>query len=138
MKYVIVKDGVIANTVEWDGDTKKWRPPAGTQAFQYDGPAQPGWAWENGGPVVPPPLPDVEPASYAVSRLRLKLELAERGLLANVETAVQAGGTVPQIYWAEATTFESNHPLVAQIGAAIGLDAAGIKALFKAAAERDA
>ena len=73
-----------------------------------------------------------------MSRLRLKLELAERGLLANVEAAVQAGGALPQLYWAEATTFESNHPLVAQIGAAIGLTGEQIKALFKAAAEREA
>jgi hypothetical protein len=74
----------------------------------------------------------------AVSRLRLKLELAERGLLAGVTAAVNAGGTLPQMYWAEATTFESNHPLVAQIGAAIGLTTQQIAALFKAASERDA
>ena len=74
----------------------------------------------------------------SVSRLRLKLELAERGLLASVEAAVQAGGTLPRLYWAEATNFESNHPLVAQIGAAVGLSGNDIRALFKAAAEREA
>ena len=79
-----------------------------------------------------------EPSSYNVSRLRLKLELASRGLLGSVEAAVKAGGAVPQMYWADATTFESNHPLVAQIGAAIGLTGEQIKALFKAASERDA
>jgi hypothetical protein len=72
------------------------------------------------------------------SRLRLKLELAERGLLAGVTAAVNAGGTLPQMYWAEAAVFESNHPLVAQIGAAIGLNDQQITALFKAAASRDA
>lgn len=74
----------------------------------------------------------------SVSRLRLKLELSERGLLADVEAAVQAGGTLPQLYWAEATNFESDHPLVLQIGTAIGLDRAQILVLFKAAAERAA
>lgn len=95
--------------------------------------------WEEG--VVPPTQAEYDAASFdvvSVSRLRLKLELAERGLLGNVEAAVQAGGAVPQLYWAEATTFESNHPLVAQIGAAIGLSGDEIKALFKAAAEREA
>jgi hypothetical protein len=73
-----------------------------------------------------------------VSRLRLKLELAERGLLASVEAAVSAAGATAQLYWADATVFESNHALVAAIGAAIGLDAAGIRALFEAAASREA
>lgn len=138
MAYVIVRDGIIENVVEWDGDTAKWQPPEGTEAFPAPARVSPGWAWVDGAPVEPPPPPVVEPSSYGVSRLRLKLELAERGLLGNVEAAVQAGGTVPQLYWAEATTFESNHPLVAQIGAAIGLTGEQIKALFKAAAEREA
>jgi hypothetical protein len=73
-----------------------------------------------------------------VSRLRLKLELAERGLLDDVEAAVQAAGATPQMYWAEATQFESNHALVAQIGAAVGLDAGEIRELFQAAVSRDA
>lgn len=94
-------------------------------------------AWQDAGGMPDPADPEPVPV-YSVSRLRLKLELAERGLLANVETAVQAGGTLPQLYWAEATTFESNHPLVAQIGAAIGLTTEQIKALFKAASEREA
>lgn len=94
-------------------------------------------AWRGAGGVPDAADPDPERV-YSVSRLRLKLELADRGLLANVETAVQAGGALPRIYWAEATNFESNHPLVAQIGAAIGLTGEQIKALFKAAAEREA
>lgn len=72
------------------------------------------------------------------SRLHLKLELADRGLLAAVEAAVKAGGATPQLYWADAAEFESDHPLVAQIGAAIGLTNQQIVALFKAAASRDA
>lgn len=73
-----------------------------------------------------------------ISRLRFKLELADRGLLSTVEAAVNAAGAVPKLYWAEATEFESNHPLVAQIGTAIGLTNEQIAAMFKAAAERDA
>jgi hypothetical protein len=73
-----------------------------------------------------------------ISRLRFKLELADRGLLATVAAAVNAAGSVAQLYWAEAAEFESNHPLVAQIGAAIGLTNAQILEMFQAAAERDA
>ena len=73
-----------------------------------------------------------------VSKLRLKLELDDRGLLGAAKAAVAAAGGRPQMYWDDSTTFESNHPLVAQIGAAIGLTTEQIAALFKAAAERDA
>jgi hypothetical protein len=78
------------------------------------------------------------PARLTVSRLRLKLELAARGLLPEVDQAVQAAGAVPQIYWAEATEFESDHPLVLQIGTALGLSPPDVRALFEAAATREA
>lgn len=73
-----------------------------------------------------------------VSRLRIKLTLAERGTLAAVESAVAQAGPVAQMYWADAKDFESDHPLVARIGAAINLDASGIRELFEAARDRDA
>jgi hypothetical protein len=72
-----------------------------------------------------------------VSRLRFKLELADRGLLTDVGQAVQAAGAVPQIYWAEATEFESDHPLVLQIGAELGLSRADIRTMFNSAVARD-
>lgn len=73
-----------------------------------------------------------------ISRLRFKLELADRNLLSTVETAVNAAGSVAKLYWAEATVFESNHPLVAQIGTAIGLTTEQVTGIFRAAAEREA
>lgn len=78
------------------------------------------------------------PAPVVVSRLRLKLELADRGLLAAVEAAVASAGGAATLYWQDATTFESSHALVAAIGAAVGLDAGEIRDVFDAAAARDA
>lgn len=78
------------------------------------------------------------PPRIVVSRLRVKLELAERGLLAKVDDAVQAAGETPLLYWREATSFESDHPLVLKIGGALGLSDSDIRALFEAAATRDA
>ena len=57
MAYVIVRDGIIENVVEWDGDTTKWQPPEGTEAHEWTGRANPGWAWQDGAPVEPPPPP---------------------------------------------------------------------------------
>jgi len=73
-----------------------------------------------------------------VPRLRFKLELAERGLLASVNEAVQQAGDVAQLYWAEATEFESDHALVQQIGQALALDAGEIREIFVAASNREA
>jgi len=77
------------------------------------------------------------PKPVTVSRLRFKLELAARDLLASVEQAVQAAGAVPQLYWSEAIEFESGHPLVLQIGAGLGLSPADIRSMFESAAARD-
>jgi hypothetical protein len=77
------------------------------------------------------------PQAITVSRLRFKLELADRGLLTDVGQAVQAAGAVPQIYWEEAIEFESDHPLVLQIGAELGLSQADIRTMFNSAIARD-
>lgn len=92
------------------------------------------WRLVDGVVVVDPnALPPV-----VVRRLRVKLELADRNKLAAVEAAVAQAGTIAQLYWNEAAEFESDHPLVMQIGQAIGLDVAGIRELFIAARDRTA
>lgn len=55
-----------------------------------------------------------------------------------VEAAVVAAGAVAQLYRADATAFESDHRLVAQIGAALGMTTDEIYALFVAARDMDA
>jgi hypothetical protein len=77
------------------------------------------------------------PRPITVSRLRLKLELADRGLLTDVGQAVHAAGAAPQIYWAEASEFESDHPLMLQIGMRLGLSSSYIREIFEAAGRRD-
>ncbi len=94
-------------------------------------------AWlEAGG--TPDETPPPTPVPVVVSRLRFKLALLNAGKLADVETAVANAGGVAPLYWAESTTFESSHPLVAEIGAAIGLSAEQIAAIFEDARDMDA
>jgi len=79
-----------------------------------------------------------------VSRLRFKLELAERGLLSAVNGTIAAlpgaSGDTARLYWAEATEFESDHALVVSIGALLDppLSPSEIRAMFEAARDRAA
>ncbi|ALX46390.1 hypothetical protein AQ610_28995 [Burkholderia humptydooensis] len=34
--YAIVKDGIVDNTVLWDGDTETWQPPENTEAIPVE------------------------------------------------------------------------------------------------------
>ncbi len=85
---------------------------------------------------LPPPI--------TVSRLRFKLELAERGLLPVVDGTIAtlpgADGDTARLYWAEATEFESDHALVLSIGALLDppLSPSEIRVMFEAARDRAA
>lgn len=35
-RYGLIKDGVVDNVVEWDGDTNKWQPPADIELVLMD------------------------------------------------------------------------------------------------------
>lgn len=78
MPYVIIRDGIVENVVQWDGDVNKWQPPEGTQAIAYSGRVSPGWAWVNGAPVEPP-APAVPLAEAKRAKLQsVAAELANR------------------------------------------------------------
>lgn len=66
----------------------------------------------------------------AVTAAQGKLALYAAGLLEAADTAAQAAGGSVLIYWREWQTWDRRHPLISAIGAAIGLDADGIDALF--------
>lgn len=84
-------------------------------------------------PVDPVPVP---PSS--VTLRQAKLALLGAGLLAGVDAAID-GMPTPQkeaarIEWEYAATVERQSPLVANLSAALSLDAAALDALFVAAA----
>lgn len=100
---------------------------------------------------VPPTKQEVEAelakfdaaiARITVSRLRFKLELAERDLLPGVDGTIAtlpgAQGDTARLYWAEATEFESDHALVLSIGALLDppLSPTEIREMFEAARDR--
>ena len=89
-------------------------------------------------------LPVVAPTSGAnvpqsVTRRQARQALLLAGLLDSVVPAIDAipdamQRRLAQIEWDDSQTYERQRPLVIQIGAALGLDSAGLDALFVHAA----
>lgn len=82
---------------------------------------------------LPPPVPQ------SVTRRQARQALLLHGLLENVDPliaaipdATQRG--LAQIEWGDSQDFERNRPLLILIGTALGLDSAGLDALFIQAA----
>ena len=83
-------------------------------------------------PSPPPPLPPITPR-------QLRLALAGAGKLTQVDVAIDAmpepARTQARIHWEYSVEYERHHPLVASLGAAIGLNDAQIDALWQQALE---
>ena len=84
-------------------------------------------------PVVPAPVP------ASVTRRQLKEQLIRMDRIHEVEATVSAipgvDGHIARNWWAEAVEFRRDHPLVEQLGAALGLNSTEIDAAFVAAAQ---
>lgn len=79
------------------------------------------------------------PVPQSVSRFQAKAALAQIGKLTAAEAAVMASGSVVlQLAWAEANDFRRDSPGINALAPMIGLDAAGLDALFIAAAQIEA
>jgi len=87
-------------------------------------------------PALTPPSPPT------LTRRQLRLGLLQAGITtAQVEAAIEAipdpmAREVARIEWADATSYERGHPLVDQIGTALGLTPEQIDAMWTEAATR--
>jgi hypothetical protein len=85
-------------------------------------------------PPAPPPMPEITARQLRLALLGLGMKGAQ------VEAAIAAmPGTEDEreaamIEWRHASSFRRNHPLVAALGAALGLNAAQIDEAWRAAA----
>jgi hypothetical protein len=98
-----------------------------------------GWPAPPGGSIRPAMAADVVyvPAEvpHSVSRFQARAALHLAGLLPSVEAAIAASGNVvAQLAWADAVAFERTSPTIAAMAAALGLSAAEVDDLFRAAA----
>ena len=79
------------------------------------------------------------PVPHEVTMRQARLALLAAGKLAGVDAAIasmpEPQKTAASIEWEYSNALQRNNPFVAQLGAALGLDAPGIDALFVAAAK---
>lgn len=139
----VYKDGISYNDITWAGT------PANIHALQWlgndgwveynDGTANesitvlPEWAnnaltaWE----VANTPLPDPEPQIPSVVSMRqARLALLQEGLLATVNTAIEAGSEADKITWEYATEVNRSEPLVQNMAVSLGVTQQQMDDLF--------
>ena len=97
--------------------------------------------WEAQGNTIEPHVPPPEPLRPLTAR-QLRLALVTKGIsLSSVKAAIDAiedetDREVARIEWEHATTFERSHPLIEQVGAALGLTPGQIDDMWAEAATR--
>lgn len=84
----------------------------------------PNYQWANNAWVAVAVMPDV------VYSWQLRRALSQQGIRAAVEAAIIGSSQDIQDMWQFATEYHRNHPMVAEIAAAIGKTEADIDALF--------
>lgn len=119
--YAIIKDGIILNTVLL-APGSDWQPPAGCTVLPIEQ------------AVGLPRETQPEPVPAAITPRQLRLALLQRGLLANVETAVNAlpepQRTGAKIEWEYSSQFLRTHPMVEAIAAVLKITPATLDAIF--------
>lgn len=83
----------------------------------------------------PPPEPQPDPVPEMISRFQARAALMAAGLLDQVEAAVSGADDFTRLAWAEATEWRRDSPTLAVLAGGLGLDAAAVDDLFRAAAQ---
>ena len=91
--------------------------------------------WLSEGNTPTPADPIVIPVPTTISMAQAQLALLAAGHLDAVEAAVETMPRESQIIWKKANTVQRGDPLVAQMAALLGLNEAGVDALFIAGAK---
>lgn len=95
--------------------------------------------WESAGNTIPAYEPPPPPPLAPLTRRQLRLGLLANGITtADVEAAIAAipdpmDRAVAEIEWADASTYERDHPLIEQVGGALGLTQEQIDAMWESA-----
>lgn len=135
MRYAIIIDGTVVNVIEAEAAFAGYYAAlAGGTAVATDV-GCPGDAFADD--TFTPPAPAVVvPAEVTMRQARLALLGA--GLLDDIETAINAmsepAKSAARIEWDYSNTLRRDHPLVATLGAGLGLTGEQLDALFRAAA----
>jgi len=135
-KYAFVQNGIVVEAVRTD-PAILFVPGYAAQFVTVPDEVEAGWQLVSGSWSAPPPPPPVIPQSVTMRQARLALHAS--GLLASVQPAINAlpepQRTQAQIEWDYSNGLERGNAFVSTLGAALGLNAAGIDALFVQAAQ---
>jgi hypothetical protein len=82
---------------------------------------------------TPEPADPTTPQPIIVSPRQIKQALDQVGLYDDVEAAIAAGDRQLKIWWSDATSFESNHPMVVSMAAGLGVTEQQLTDLFNLA-----
>ena len=146
--YAIVRDDLVENLVEWDGNEGEGETPfsqlvwPGALPVKIKGESRPsiGDGYVDGKfvPAPKPPAPP-EPIPGAVTMRQARLALIDAGKYAQVNAAIHsmpgAEGLRAQVEWDFAGTVERASPIVGMMGQLLALDEEQLDNLFRSAAK---
>lgn len=113
--YAVIIAGQIVNTIQWDGTTP-WTPPLGATIMLLETALADGYAHA----PRPPSVPD------SLSPTQLRIWLLRAGKLEQVNTLIASDPdplrrTEKEQRWDYALAIPRSHPLVLEIGEALGM-----------------
>ncbi len=133
-RYALIVGGAVVNVIEADADTAAAIAAELGGSAVVSATAGPGDAYSGGNFTRPAPavvVPD------EVTMRQARLALLGAGLLDDVEAAIDAmsdpAKAAARIEWDYSNTLRRDHPLVATLGAGLGLSAGQLDDLFIAA-----
>lgn len=127
----IIENGIVVNTILATIEEAQIAYP---NAVCLDGTIGGiGWVWD-GSNLTPPLITVAQKVPISVTMRQGRLALLQAGLLAQVQSAIDAQGDAEKIEWEYAQTIDRNSPLVAALAAALSLDDAALDSLFISAA----
>lgn len=131
MKVHIIKNGTVVNTILATVEEAQMANPDAVCVDAVEGGI--GWVWD-GSNLTPPLITVAQKVPISVTMRQGRLALLQAGLLAQVQSAIDAQGDAEKIEWEYAQTIDRNSPLVAALAAALSLDDAALDSLFISAA----
>lgn len=127
----IIENGIVVNTILATIEEAQIAYP---NAVCLDGTIGGiGWVWD-GSNLTPPLITVAQKVPISVTMRQGRLALLQAGLLAQVQSAIDAQGDAEKIEWEYAQSIDRNSPLVAALAAALSLDDAALDSLFISAA----
>jgi hypothetical protein len=130
MKYAHIKNNVAIDVIQTD-PFMVFVPSYAQQFEEVDESCCVGMVLEDGVWVIPPVI---IPIPQEITMRQARLVLLERGLLANVQPAIDSlpepNKTKAQIEWEYSNALQRDNPFVTTLGTALGLSSDDIDNLF--------